>query len=109
MTVLSFLDGFLQQIALQFKEALPAVRKQLLESSRDAVLENAKRLDEWLVMSSTGQLSEKDLEWLVKAKLDLNKLNALESTGLSLVRIDELRQQVARTLISSIISAAGLR
>ena len=108
MSILSFLDHFLEQIALQFKEALPSVRKLLLVSSRDAILENASQIDQWLAMSSTGQLSKQDLEWLIKANLDLSKLKILETSGLSLARIDEMRGQVTRTLISSIISATGL-
>ncbi len=108
MTVLSFLDDFLEQVAAQFKEVLPATRKQLLVSSRDAILDNASRIDEWIVMSSTGQMSRKDLEWLVKANLDLAKMNRLESSGLSLARIDEMRGQITRTLISSLISSTGL-
>jgi len=108
MTVLSFLDDFLEAVAEQFRDALPATRKQLILSSRDAILQNASLIDEWITMSSTGQLSRKDFEWLVKANLDLTKLNVLESSGLSLARIDEMRGQITRTLISSLFSLTGL-
>lgn len=108
MNVNDFIDDFLEKLAEELASTLPDLKEKLIAASRDAILGNVSRVETWMVMLAGGQLTEEELSWLVRAKMDLSNLVILENSGLTLTRIDTLRQTIARTFISTIMAAAGV-
>jgi hypothetical protein len=71
-------------------------------------MDNTARLKEWMSQVASGALSQEDLAFLIKAQMDLSRMNALKEVGLTLARIDALRKSMTSTLISSLFNTIGL-
>lgn len=95
----SFAYDLLQEIKHQIEMTLPALSDHLLPAGRDLLLSHADQLEAWAGQAASGELTEEDVEWLVRSRLDLNRLKALESVGLAQVEIDLFRQALTRTVI----------
>lgn len=99
----SFADELLSEIRHQLEAVLPALADQLLPAGRELLIEQAEQLESWAAQAAAGQLTEEDVEWLVRSRLDLTRLKALESAGMAQVEIDLFRQTLARTAMGMLI------
>jgi len=105
----SLMDVFLPEFVAFLKKALPDVKQSLLESASEIIEEHADLVQHWITLASSGALSSADLKWLIKSNLDLSSMIALKEGGLALVKIDELRQAMVSSLVSSIFKTNILR
>lgn len=108
MKTFKFLDTLLPALLEEIKKVLPEMQHELLTLARDIALDNASKIEKWLEMASSGELSPEDIEWLLASQLDLSRMNMLMETGLSKVQIDRLRQTFTSTIFSSIFRAVGI-
>lgn len=86
-------------IANSYKDIKSALEKDLnsfLETSRE-------KLERWILLFSTSALTEEELEWLLKSQLDLVALQALQSTGISKIRLNTLKNNILKTIFKVII------
>ena len=109
MTRKSFIDDFIPEFLKYLKKALPEVKEDLLHQAGDIIRGNASKVERWTVQASTGELTLSEVRWLVSSQLDLSGMNALKSAGLSLVKIDEVRQAFVSSLITSIFKVNILK
>lgn len=98
------LDSILEEITHQVEAMLPEMADRLIPAGKDILRSHAALLENWAAQVASGQLTEQDVTWLVRGKMDLSRLRALESSGLSLVEIDLFRQSLTRTLIGLLAS-----
>jgi len=98
-----FADALLSEIRHQLEAALPALADQLLPAGKKILLDHAEQLETWASQAAAGQLTEEDVEWLVRSQLDLHRLKALEAAGMAQVEVDLFRQTLARTAIGMLI------
>lgn len=98
------LDSILEEITHQVEAMLPEMADRLIPAGKDILRSHAALLENWAAQAASGQLTEQDVTWLVRGKMDLSRLRALESSGLSLVEIDLFRQSLTRTLIGLLAS-----
>lgn len=98
------LTSILEEITHQIEAILPDMADKLLPAGKDILRSHAELLEQWTAQAAAGQLTEQDLNWLVRSRLDLSRLKALESAGLTLVEIDLFRQSLTRTLIGLLAS-----
>ena len=98
------LDSILEEITHQIEAMLPEMADRLIPAGKDILRSHAALLENWAAQAASGQLTEQDVTWLVRGKMDLSHLRALESSGLSLVEIDLFRQSLTRTLIGLLAS-----
>jgi hypothetical protein len=101
-TTTSLVDDFIPQFLNYLKRSLPGLQHDLLEHAGRIVKDHASSVQKWIAQSSTGEISVSDLRWLVQSQMDLSSLNTLKETGLSLVKLDELRQAMVSSLVTTI-------
>lgn len=98
------LASILEELTHQIEAILPEMADKLLPAGKDILRSHGELLEQWAAQAATGQLTEQDVAWLVRSRLDLSRLRALEAAGLSLVEIDLFRQSLTRTLIGLLAS-----
>ena len=82
------------------EEALEA-GKAYLESLKDD-------LKIWSQQVASGELSPEDVEWLVKSKKDLAEMILLKEKGLSMVAIDNFKNQLSQMLIGAVTKGLSI-
>ncbi|MNQ09853.1 hypothetical protein D3C85_226760 [compost metagenome] len=99
-TLLKELKSRLKTIIINsYKDIKPELEKDL-----NAFLETSKeKLERWILLFSTSALTEEELEWLLKSQLDLVALQALQTTGISKIRLNTLKNNILKTIFSVII------
>ena len=86
-------------ITNSYKDIKPALEKDL-----NSFLETSKeKLERWILLFSTSALTEEELEWLLKSQLDLVVLQALQTTGISKIRLNTLKNNILKTIFKVII------
>jgi hypothetical protein len=82
-----------------YKDIKPELEKDLntfLETSRE-------KLERWIFLLSTGDITEEELEWLLKSQLDLVALQALQTTGISKIKLNILKNNILKTIFKIIL------
>jgi hypothetical protein len=98
-------DGFLANLKAKLADLLA----ETIKSRRDAAAKDVESflqesradLERWTRLLAQGDLSPEEFEWLVKARLDLAKMAALEQAGLAKVAMDRFKKALLGILIGS--------
>jgi hypothetical protein len=91
-------------ITNSYKDIKPELEKDL-----NAFLETSKeKLERWVILFSTGDLTDEELEWLLKSQFDLATLQALQTTGISKIRLNTLKNNIVKTIFKVIIEMVTL-
>lgn len=99
----SFTEALLQEIRHQLEATLPELSEELLPAGRALLRDHAAQLEVWAGQAASGELKEDDVDWLVRSRMDLNRLKALESAGMAQIEIDLFRQALTRTVIGMLV------
>ncbi|TDW46556.1 hypothetical protein EV144_106228 [Flavobacterium sp. 270] len=86
-------------ITNNYKDVKPELEKDL-----DTFFETSKeKLERWILLFSNAALTEEELEWLLKSQLDLVVLQALQTTGISKIRLNTLKNNIIKTIFKFIV------
>lgn len=86
-------------ITESYKDIKPELEKDLNE-----FLETSKeKLERWIMLYSTGDVTEEEFEWLLKSQLDLVALQALQTTGISKIKLNNLKNNIVKMLLKVIL------
>jgi hypothetical protein len=100
-------DKLLEELKSRLKTIITNNYKDIkpeLEKDLNAFLETSKeKLERWILLFSTSALTEEELEWLLKSQLDLVALQALQTTGISKIRLNTLKNNIVKTIFRVII------
>ncbi|MBF7093529.1 hypothetical protein IUY40_18510 [Flavobacterium sp. ALJ2] len=78
--------------------------KSELEKDLNAFLETSKeKLERWMILFSIGDLTEEELEWLLKSQLDLMTLQTLQTTGISKIKLNAIKNNIIKMIFKVII------
>lgn len=101
-----------------FNSFIVTLRSDLIKLARDfgddvkddliadgkAFAEEAKQdLEKWTRQMAEGELTRVDLEWLIKGKKDLARMEALKQKGIAKAKIDEYRNAMLNTVVGSVV------
>ncbi|TDX11188.1 hypothetical protein [Flavobacterium sp. S87F.05.LMB.W.Kidney.N] len=81
-----------------YKDIKPQLEKDLnlfLEASKE-------KLERWIILFSSGDLTEEDFEWLLKSQLDLTALQALQTAGISKIKLNTIKNNIIKMIIQII-------
>lgn len=98
-----FVDTILNEIRHQLEATLPRLSDHLLPAGKSLLRDSADQLETWAAQAASGELTESDVDWLVRSRLDLHRLEALRAAGLAQVEIDLFRQAMTRTIIGMLV------
>jgi hypothetical protein len=100
-------DTLLKELKSRLKIIITNSYKDIkpeLEKDINAFLETSgEKLERWILLFSTSALTEEELEWLLKSQLDLVALQALQTTGISKIRLNTLKNNILKTIFKVII------
>ncbi|WP_166922003.1 hypothetical protein [Flavobacterium poyangense] len=75
-----------------------------LEKDLNHFLETSKeKLERWVKLYTSASLSEEEFEWLLKSQLDLLTLQALQSTGISKIRLNTIKNNIVKMILKIIL------
>jgi hypothetical protein len=78
--------------------------KPELEKDLNAFLEKSReKLERWILLFSSGSLTDQELEWLLKSQLDLVALQTLQTTGISKIKLNSLKNNIIKTIFKFIL------
>lgn len=78
--------------------------KSELEKDLNAFLQTSKeKLERWMILFSTGNLTEDELEWLLKSQFDLMTLQTLQATGISKIKLNALKNNIIKMIFKVIL------
>lgn len=83
-----------------YKDIKPQLEKDLttfFETSKD-------KLEHWIVLFSAGDLNKEEFEWLLKSQLDLTVLQALQTAGISKIKLNTIKNNIIKMIIQIITS-----
>ncbi|MEN2400593.1 hypothetical protein GKZ90_0012450 [Flavobacterium sp. MC2016-06] len=78
--------------------------KPELEKDLNAFLETSKdKLERWVLLFSSDALTKEEFEWLLKSQLDLVALQALQTTGISKIKLNAVKNNIIKTILKIIL------
>jgi hypothetical protein len=102
----------LHTISVQFQsllgESLPSLRTSMIDAGRAFLMESRDDLQRWSGLLASQSISEKEFQWLIRARVHLSEMEPLHSAGMSTVRIDELRLAMVRAITNATNRLIGL-
>lgn len=87
-------------IAESYKDFKPGLEKDLktfLETS-------AEKLERWTILYANEGINEEELEWLLKSQVDLISLQALQTAGISKIKLNAFKNNILKLIFKIIIS-----
>ncbi|MFD1604150.1 hypothetical protein ACFSJW_08405 [Flavobacterium artemisiae] len=100
-------DQVLEELKNRLKNVITksyADFKPELEKDLNAFLEKSReKLERWILLFSSGSLTEEELEWLLKSQLDLVALQTLQTTGISKIKLNSLKNNIISTIFKFIL------
>ncbi len=101
-------DNFTQELKDKVKKLITNNYKDFkpgLEKDLETFLKtSAEKLERWAVLYANEKINAEELEWLLKSQLDLVSLQALQSTGISKIKLNALKNNVIKLIFEIIIS-----
>ena len=83
----------------KFNEFKPELQKEItlfLEQSKD-------KLVRWTLLLADQSITKDEFEWLIKSQKELLTLKALQSAGISKIRINNLKNTIIQTIIKTVL------
>lgn len=87
-------------IANSYKDIKPQLEKDLATFFQTS----KEKLERWIVLFSVGDLTEEEFEWLLKSQLDLTVLQALQTAGISKIKLNTIKNNIIKMIIQIITS-----
>lgn len=82
--------------------------EEALEAGKDYLEVMKDDLKTWSQQVLSGELSLEDVEWLIKSKKDLAEMIFLKEKGLTLVAMDNFKNQLSQMLLGALTKGLGI-
>jgi hypothetical protein len=102
------IEQLLNEIKQQLVENLsPKLNDLKLDLQKDinTFLENSRqKLERWTLLLIDKSITKDELEWLLKSQRDLITLQALQSAGLSKIKLNSIKNNIIKTVFQVVIT-----
>lgn len=100
-------DSLLDQLKSKLKIIITESYKDNkfeLEKDLNTFLENSgEKLERWLFLFSSGNLTEEDLEWLLKSQFNLMEFQTLQTTGISKIKLNAIKNNILKMIFKILL------
>ena len=100
-------DKLIEDLKNKLKEVITKSYNDLkpeLEKDLTAFLETSKeKLERWILLFSNADITEEELEWLLKSQLDLVAFQTLQTAGISKIKLNTLKNNIIKTIFNFIL------
>ncbi|WP_291287024.1 hypothetical protein [Flavobacterium sp.] len=74
-----------------------------LEKNLNLFLEASKeKLERWVLLFASGDLTEEELEWLLKSQLNLTAFETLQIAGISKIKLNTIKNNIIKLVFKVI-------
>lgn len=85
----------------KYNEFKPELQKDI-----NAFLEQSKeKLVRWTLLLADSAITKEEFEWLLKSQQDLIPLKALQTAGISKIRLNNLKNSIIQTILKTVLLA----
>lgn len=84
---------------------LKDVAPQLEKDIKDYIKLSKDKLERWSLLFVEGSITEDELQWLLKSQQDLIALKTLQASGLSKIKLNNIKNSIIQTIFKTIILA----
>ncbi|BFM41737.1 hypothetical protein CFS9_03780 [Flavobacterium sp. CFS9] len=100
-------DSLLDQLKSKLKIIITESYKDNkfeLEKDLNTFLETSgEKLERWLFLLSSGNLTEEDLEWLLKSQFHLMEFQMLQTTGISKIKLNAIKNNILKMIFKVLL------
>ena len=94
-------DTLLTLLGNKYKEFKPEIQKDIA----DFIKQSEEKLKRWILLLADGSLTKEEFEWLLKSQRDLVALKTIQATGISKIRINNIKNSILKTIFDVVIAA----
>lgn len=94
-------DTLLTLLGSKYKEFKPEIQKDIT----DFIKQSEEKLKRWILLLADGSLTKEEFEWLLKSQRDLVALKTIQATGISKIRINNIKNSILKTIFDVVIAA----
>lgn len=94
-------ESLLTLLGDKYKEFKPEVQKEI----NAFVKQSEEKLKRWILLLAEGSITEDEFEWLLKSQKDLLTLKTIQATGLSKIRVNNIKNSIIKTIFDIVIAA----
>lgn len=98
-----FLNALKSELTGIAREAGEDIKDELIKDGKAFVEKSREDLERWSRLMAQGDLSREEFEYLLKAKKDLARMEALKQKGLAQARIDKLKNALMGAVVGSAV------
>ncbi|WP_264524823.1 hypothetical protein [Flavobacterium sp. N502536] len=74
-----------------------------LEKNLNLFLETSKeKLERWILLFTSGDLTKEELEWLLKSQLNLSAFETLQTAGISKIKLNMIKNNIIKLVFKVI-------
>lgn len=93
-------ESLLTLLGNKYKEFKPEIQKDITAFLK----ESENKLKRWVLLLAEGSLTKEEFEWLLKSQKDIVALKALQTVGLSKIRINNLKNSIIKTIFDIVVA-----
>lgn len=101
-------ETLLNAVMAALKAEMPDLSTAGLHAARSLLGTLKEDVARWSTLAAAGQLTSEELEWLAAARMDVVRMKALEHSGLTLARFDELRMRLLNNIVGTLVPGVGV-
>jgi hypothetical protein len=99
-------ETLLNAVMTALKAEMPELSAAGLHAARTLLGTLKEDVARWGTLAAAGQLTGEELQWLAAARMDVVRMQALEHSGLTLARFDQLRMRILGNLVDTLLPGA---
>ncbi len=94
-------EALLILLGNKYKEFKPETQKDITVFLKDS----EEKLKRWVQLLAEGSLTKEEFEWLLKSQKDLVTLKALQTVGISKIRLNNIKNSILKTIFDIVLAA----
>ncbi|VXC25674.1 conserved hypothetical protein [Flavobacterium sp. 9AF] len=93
-------EALLSLLGEKYKEFKPEVQKDITHFLK----ESEEKLKRWILLLAEGSITKEELEWLLKSQKDIIALKALQTAGISKIRLNNIKNTIIKTIFDIVVT-----
>ncbi len=93
-------EALLTLLGNKYKEFKPEIQNDVTTFLK----ESEEKLKRWILLLAEGSLTKEEFEWLLKSQKDIVALKALQTVGISKIRINNIKNSIIKTIVDIVVA-----
>ncbi|WP_130734862.1 hypothetical protein [Flavobacterium sp. J27] len=93
-------ESLLTLLGNKYKEFKPEIQKDITSFLK----ESEEKLKRWALLLADGSITKEELEWLLKSQKDLVALKAIQTVGISKIKLNNIKNSIIKTIFEIVVA-----